>query len=195
MHTLFQLSRATHCNTLQHTATHYTQLQCVAVCCSDWFALANSPHLFRALVLWCCLSLALLARTTSNLTCAISHTHIYTHTHSHTHTHTHTHIREPVMLADGVTWGTATNCHTLHHIATHRNTPQHTATRCNTGTSSSNSMRKRKSRNIHSQQWTNTTPQHTATHCNTPQHTATHCNTLQHTATHCNTPTHTHTNR
>jgi len=61
---------------------------------------------------------------------------------------------------------TATHCNTLQHTATHCNTLQHTATHYNT-------------------------LQHTATHCNTLQHTATHCNTLQHTATHCNTLRHT----
>jgi len=62
---------------------------------------------------------------------------------------------------------------TLHHTATHRNTPQHTAAHCSTLQHTAAHC---------------STLQHTATHRNTLQHTAAHCNTLQHTATHCNTP-------
>ena len=54
------------------------------------------------------------------------------------------------------------HCNILQHTATHRNIPRHTATHCNT-------------------------LQRTATHCNTLQHSATRCNTLQHAATRCNT--------
>ena len=69
----------------------------------------------------------------------------------------------------------ATYSSARHHIATHYNTLQHTATRCNTpvkhygGTLQS-------ANNAHLQR--------TATHCHTLQHTATYCNTLRHAATH-----------
>ena len=79
---------------------------------------------------------------------------------------------------------------TLHHTATHCNTPQHNATRCNTlqhAATSCNTLQHEREANIQHHRTDCNLLQHTATHCNTLQHTATHCNTLQHTATHCNT--------
>jgi len=67
---------------------------------------------------------------------------------------------------------------TLQHVATHCNTPQHTALR----------MHARVCPDTH------TPPNvcmHTSSACTRLQHTATHSNILQHTATHRNTPQHT----
>jgi len=70
---------------------------------------------------------------------------------------------------------------TLHHKATHSNTPQHTAFNCNTLQHSSKSVASASYWKCHVDGSVFGILQLMATHCNTLQHTATHCNTLQHT--------------
>ena len=69
------------------------------------------------------------------------------------------------------------------HTATHGDTLQCTATRCDTRQHTLWRL------------WERRCWRHTATHCDRLQHTATHCNTLWQTAIHCNTLWHTATHR
>jgi len=89
MHTRdMDYSPATHCNPLQHTASHYNTLQHTA-------------------------------------------THCNTLQHTATRCSTPQHTRHGLLNCNTLQ-PTATHCNTLHHTATHCNTLQHTATRCST---------------------------------------------------------------
>jgi len=80
-----------------------------------------------------------------------------------------------------------TSIESLVFTCAHCNTPQHTATHCNTLTQHTATHSRTSIESLVFTCAHCNTPQHTATHCNTLQHTATHRNTLQHTATHSRT--------
>jgi len=191
---------ATHCNTLQHTAT-----PCL-----------HESH-----------EMLISGAGESCVDNALQHTATHCNTLQHTATRTATHCNTlPVYVARYAyqrhrlvvcRQRNAMHCNTLQHAATHClhkshetlisgacwlcvemilhsttccSTLQHTATRCNALSAhvarDAHQRRRsvvcRKDTSIHCN-----TLQHTATHCNTLQRTVTRCNTLQHTATHCNT--------
>jgi len=140
-HVLQTVSAATHCSTLQHTATHAThhtathrntpQHTAARHNTLHYTATHRNPpqHTLRHLRQpWCVVTCA------SDSECY----NIRTATHCNTLQHTATHCN--------TLQHTATHRSTLQHITAHRNTPQHTATHCNT-------------------------LQYTATHCSTLQRT------------------------
>jgi len=174
---------ATHCNTLQRTATHAPPVGAQHLICNTH----TTSDLFRRVVVnatYC----NTLQRTATHwpprwsATFDLQHTrnicpqdlfcgvvglqHTATHCNTLQHTATHCNTLTLSSIFCGVVGLQApkdmSDCNTLQHTATHCNAMQHTGTHWNT-------------------------LQHTATHCNTLQHTATRCNTLQHTATRCNT--------
>jgi len=156
-----------HCNTLQHTATHFslhTHLQTLLLlpyAPSGMCILKNQLYnhfvyyisvarwLLRIvfpLFLLCCRTLVPTRRTRSAEP-SKSRRHLWN-------------IKWRVQVA-----GTMSNCITLKHTATH----------CKIHCNSSNDESEWQKQCL------------TATHCNILQHTATHCNTLNRTRAHCNT--------
>jgi len=183
MYCTYKQHTATHCNTLQHTATH-------ATCCitlqnttthaiyptkspTSWSNLPSILQIMRTGRYWRC--------TGSWAWNCIYVIYQFIKSTKYCSKNVHRKVLERhgfvgvklissrALALDGVTdlsplicGDGATHCNTLQHTATHCNTLQHTATHCNT-------------------------LQRTATHCNALQHITTHCNTLQHTAIHYNT--------
>jgi len=143
--TLQRTATATHCNTLQHTATHWNTLQHTATHCNtlQYMQRGNAQTLQNIAIHW---------------KDSLQHTIINCNTTKPKQNKT---CKRKFwdILASALDMKSQ---QTLQHTATYCNTPQHTATHCST-------------------------LQHTAAHCITLQHTATHYSTLQHTATHHNT--------
>jgi len=134
---------AIRCSMLQCVAICCSVLQCVTICCSVLHRIARlNVFLWAGFHLICVLQCVLLC-------CSVLQ---YADCDSF-------HVWPDLLMRDtpyvSAVLGSVLN-----------DTPQHTATHCNT-------------------------LQRAATHCNALQHTATHCNTLQHTATRCNTLPHT----
>ena len=151
---------ATHCNTLQHTAT---ALAGNSTC-------APPPP----------------SATQHNASHCNNATHCNTlqHTAPHCNTlHQRQQATAPVLLLfrqpRNTLQHTATHCSTPQHTATHCTTLQHSATQCNTVQHTATAP----AGNSTCPPPPPSAMQHTAAHCSTLQHTATHCNTLQHTAT------------
>jgi len=209
---------ATHCNTLQHTATHYTtprleSVQQTATHCntlqhtaSQDFASCSEAHNtathYNALqhIATHCNTLHLKTlRRTPKLKYCITLEYVATHCNTLQHTAKHRVSRRCFVLQSSI------YCLTLHHSTTHGNTLQHTATHCVSRRCVAlkliilhhipklNTLQnKPPNKSKHTlRQCAVHSVQYSAAHCNTLQHTATHCNTLQHTATHCNTLQHT----
>jgi len=157
---------ATHCNTLQRTATHRLQ----------HFATYSTPLLLP------------LHRD------AKQHTHCHTMQHTETHRkYTATHCSLPVstllsILPSAVEafehiesiFTNAIHCNTRQHIATRCNTLQHAATHYNTRVSAVLSILPTAVEVFERIK----SVSYTATHCNTLQHAATRCNTLYRTRVH-----------
>ena len=181
-HSLPFLSPATHCNTLQHTATHcnsfshslpflspsFSHTQCM------WgTSTASHCNTLQHTATQCNTRTQCMWGTTATPCNTLQHTATHYNTLQHTVTRAHSVCGVNLLCP---TFYHNTHCNTLHHILTHRDTFCLTATHCDT-------------------------LQHTASHCNTLHHTAshcitfhhilTHCNPLQHTATRCNTLQHT----
>jgi len=161
---------ATHCNTLQHTATH-----------SIHAATSECMHLMHAAATHCN-TLQHTATHCNTLHICISYTcrtNVYT-CHIHTHTLCNTLQHTPCKVL----------CNTLQHITTHHNTLQHTAIHCNTlqHTAPYTATYCNKCRVVIVKGlMTLQEPQletFTATHCNTIPLPETHCNTMQYTLQH-----------
>jgi hypothetical protein len=199
---------ATHCKTLQDTATQHAETHCstpslTAAQCNTLqhrSSLRGNKEVALAAVSRDGSTLKFVSDALKNdrdvvLRClALQHT-----INTLQHTATHCNILQH----------TATHCNTLQHPATHCNTLQHIATHCNTLhhveepsnlclDPLKNDWDVMTGTSVGGATHCNTS----ATHCNTPQHTttrrkttclnetchaATHCSTLQNTATHCNT--------
>jgi len=148
-------SPATHCNNLQHTASHLNTLHTATHCntgqltashrnaaarCNTLQHAATNFHTFNTSHHSCARSdtlptpTAVQARATTlhhNVPRCNTLQHTTTHciTLQHTTHHTHTYIHSDALLM----WTAATGrCTTLHHTSTHCNTLQHTATHCKT---------------------------------------------------------------
>ena len=156
---------ATHCTTLQHTAT---PTQCDRFFCHDLRAFLHTATHCNALqhTAMHCTALHRTATHCNALQCTTPHCNILQHTTTH--------------------------CSMLQHTATYCNILQHTATYCNT-VSFVPTYQPSRLEALLTLCMACKALQHTATHCNTLQHTVTHCNTLHHIATHCNTLQHTAT--
>jgi len=151
---------ATHCNTLQHTATRHTTTH-------------NNTLQHTKAIEWVEFYVPLSLQHTATHCNTLNTTHDNTQ-QTQQHTATHKSDRVSRILCDILT-------------ATHYNTLQHTATHCNT-THGNTQQHTRAIEWV--ELTVKLSLQHIATHCNTThsntqQHTATHSNTLQHTATHC----------
>jgi len=167
---------ATHCNTLQHPATHcniaHTDVVPEAPPSDAMQNTATHYHTLQHTATHCNtlqhIQMSYL-KYPLTLTDTLQNTLQHTATHCNTLQHTATHISlQPAscglvtlccFLASGNTLQTlyhttATHCNTLHHTTPHCTTLRHTAPRC-------------------------TRPQHTAPHHTTLHHIAPHCTTLQ----------------
>jgi len=154
---------ATHCNTLQHTATHrntpeqhtathwYTHApktcspcSCVRVCHHSCTATHCNKLRHTATHCYSTLQHTYTMNMLTLLTCVCVPSPLYVSAIPHT--------QSPVQ---------SPHCNTLLRIETYCNTLQHT--------------------HIHKLMWSHHVATHFNTHRNTLQHTATHCNTIQHT--------------
>ena len=144
---------ATHCDTLQHTAT--TCSLCLFLCVYHCFCVASTCRFETG------------AEQLSSARHCNTLQHAATHCNTLQHTATHCNTLQHIATHCNTLQHTATHCnilhsnaHTIHPIRS--NTLQHAAAHCNT-------IR-------------NTILQHNATRCSILQYTATHYNTLQHAA-------------
>ena len=154
---------ATHCNTLQHTATH----------CNPQFRMSAGTWWQRGIGFLMCIGL--FPQKSPIISGSFAERDLQLKT-SYASSPPGTLFWFAKMIRF------ETHCNTLQHTATHCNTMQHPATQCNTlqhPASPYNTLQ-------HPATPCNTL-QHPAIPCNTLQHTAKHCSTQQHTATHSNT--------
>ena len=144
--TLWLLLFATHCTTLQHTATQ----------CNNTYNIPDVRPWTSMKYEWSP-SLLFTSRYMAPHGATLQHTAIHCTILQHTRCSSlNVYVRKQKSFSSSgldrnIRQHTATQCNTVQHSATHCNTLQHTATHCNI-------------------------LQHTATHCNTLQQTATHCN-------------------
>jgi len=109
--------KLTHCNTLQHTVTHYKD---TATHCNSLQHTASY-----------CNTLQYTATHCNTLQLTATHCNTLHHTALHTtHCNTLQHTRHCNSLQLTATHHTTTHCTTLHHTAIHCNTLQHAATHC-----------------------------------------------------------------
>jgi len=116
---------------LQRTATHYSVLQCVAVCCITLLhATTHRNTLHNASIHCITLYMYIGGDCSGNLRQQHAATHCNTLQHTATHCNTLQHT--VCIFMGGDCSGdlrqqhTATHCNTLQHTATHCNTLQHT---------------------------------------------------------------------
>jgi len=168
---------ATHCNSLQHTATRSYTLQHTATHCNKF---ARRHRCFTRQWMSCGISKGATHCNTLHHTATHCNTMQHTATHCNTSPHTATYCNTPARRHRCFTrqWMPCDNS----KGATHCNTLQHTATHCNT-------LARR--HRCFTCQWLPCDISQGATHCNTLHHNATNCHTLPHTATHCDTLQHT----
>jgi len=164
-----QRPTATHCNTLQHTATQIAKY------------LTSPQELECACTHTQCNTVQYTA-THFNTNCEIlDFAAVIGGAHAHTHPHTHT-LQNNSTNCNPL-YHTATHCNTLQPTVSHCNTLQHISTHCHTNCEildfDAIIGAARAHTNAHTSTLTYSPLQPTATHCNPLQPTATHCNPLQ----------------
>jgi len=191
-HVGYYVDTATHCNTLQHTATR------IATNCNT---LQHALQQIATRYHRPCKKVSHPTNTPlANIKLTLQHTatHCYTLQHDalqHTVLHCNALPLHLVRDINLTLQRAATHCNTLRHTATHcdtlRHTLQHTATYRNTLQQTATLCHRLQCCATHCDilQKHSSEPRaenqiDTATHCNTLQHIATYCNTLQHTAAH-----------